>query len=399
MELHWDTFNRLFDSYLSLKEADEQQVRGFRTILHGLAELDRFARQSLEHGHGGGNDASHARYLRLDIAIRMHQEIADSPMFELFDLQFAPIHRRLVDQDAIAVIDVQRPTLSLGDLPQELAPALPAIMRARPVKVDDDLTRLKKLRYNASTIEMAAASALFSQGQHPIMRMWESADRLVAAAIEIAPSLDDRVALLEQHLLFNSLQQRYFVRRKENGSGRADDLAWAQYKLLDAALNLSFMREKESQSSDLSLVEVLKQTQDNEQLDVKIVGAYPNFVRLREMPTDPAADMPHSLMVAQCNAAARTFEGVLQRHNLGADSISGTVLATERLLQAALNVEVDPVKRKQIIDEAAKFAQQLEKRAQLMLEAGVGRYQDLAFAKYLRLDLEIRSLAINLTDH
>jgi hypothetical protein len=382
-----DAIQRLLDCYLSFEESDQHRVEVFRSILQPVIDTERFTRARLEHGISTVSDAALARYFRLHITIQIIQELPDDAGDMLFDLHFPPIHPSLVQKEVLADLEVSRPSLDIGDRPDELPKAIPAILQPVAIEIEDDLVRLRKRKYNTSTLEIAALSTGYAQGQSSIVRVWDAAERLVSSASELELPASEEAGLLEQLTLLANAQRRSVVQRINAGVGSTRELALAEYRLFDTALSLARLLHEEGLNSDLSIVELMEKTDVGKKLAGRIVEDYPNLIRLRMQTGDLENHLVQSLGIARCNAASEYLVEAFSRHSAGSDSNSATLLAIERLLESALAIEEEAATRERIVTEAVEFSKQLEQEVKTKLEMGIGRSEDHPLAEFLHLDL------------
>jgi hypothetical protein len=124
------------------------------------------------------------------------------------------------------------------DRPQE---KLPSILKAKPLPAaagDDELRNLLKARYNEALAEVQGRYEGLAVTPAPLASVFEPAQRLRAAGLEVSDRPADQIALLTQVLDLARLLERRAEAEFKSGQGAPIDLHRARYFRLDTEIQL-----------------------------------------------------------------------------------------------------------------------------------------------------------------
>lgn len=118
---------------------------------------------------------------------------------------------------------------------------LPALFAGKPLKIDgneDELQRLLKERYNIALDDLQIAAALINKGNATPSILADPAKRFVPAALELATTSNEQIALLSQYVGLTRIVEREYEVRVAAGALAPASLNRAKYERLDAEILL-----------------------------------------------------------------------------------------------------------------------------------------------------------------
>jgi hypothetical protein len=128
--------------------------------------------------------------------------------------------------------------------PAEPEEALPALLKAEPLKAargDDELRKLQKERYTAALKELQLRNELVTAGKDTLIDgIYDAAGRLLDAELDIAQTPAERVAVRQKQVGLSKEVEATTKRFADAGSPKVSpaDVEKAHYARLTAEINL-----------------------------------------------------------------------------------------------------------------------------------------------------------------
>lgn len=124
----------------------------------------------------------------------------------------------------------------------------PAILKAKPVKIDakdDELTKLLKARYNEAVAELNEHYRSVVEGRHTPDVMLDAGKRVVEAGLELIQQPSERIALLEKYVELTKIAEEVAKAQVEVRRLRSPIMLHrARYDRLDAEIQLLRTKRK-----------------------------------------------------------------------------------------------------------------------------------------------------------
>jgi hypothetical protein len=122
-----------------------------------------------------------------------------------------------------------------------ISPKALEVLNMPPLEVregEDEMLRLKKLRFNAALNEAKDRYALYKKGLTQLTDLMEVGQRVLRAQADLAQTPQDRVAVLQKQVEIYQEAEANLERQVRQGIGQSADLQRLRYNMLGVQIDL-----------------------------------------------------------------------------------------------------------------------------------------------------------------